>query len=176
MATTPRALAKRKRKLRVGGYQLSEAVAWTLDRFFQGRPIWHGSLWRHVADLSVRQALWRPTPQRHCVWEIVRHIIFWRYWLIEHAAGRSVANWKQQTWTLPETANETAWRAELRRLRSIQHSLSELFLTTPDSALLSRDASGQFSKFRWVGVLAHDSYHTGQIASLRSMMGVKPIV
>lgn len=173
--TTPPVLAKARRRRGGQGDDLSDAMAWTLNRFFRGRPIWHGSLWPHVADLTAQQALWRPTPQRHCVWEILRHIIFWRHWLIEHAAGRRIEDWKEQNWTLPEPADDTAWLAELRRLRSVQRSLTRLFRSTPSRTLLAGDAKGKFRRFWWVGVLAHDSYHTGQIALLRAMMGLKPI-
>ncbi len=173
---TPRALARRSRRLDLNGHALGDALVWTLNRFFRGRPAWHGALWPHVADLTAQQALWRPIPQRHCIWEIVRHTIFWRHWLIEHAAGRRVADWKEENWTLPEPANGTAWQAELRRLRSVQRSLNSLFRSTSDRMLLFRGANRKFRRFWWVGVLAHDSYHTGQIALLRAMMGLKPIV
>ncbi len=167
---------------------LSEAVVLTLNRFFRGRPIWHGALWPHVANLTAQQALWRPTPQRHCIWEIVRHIIFWRHWLVEHAAGRRIPDWRIHNWTLPEVTTPASWRGELRKLRASQRSLARLFRSTPGSRLLMRDDSldpqvrwhteatnGKFTKFWWLGVLAHDSYHTGQIASLRASVGLKPV-
>lgn len=142
MATVQRARTRARRGRRD---DLGDALASTLDRFFRGRPIWHGALWPHVADLTLEQALWRPAPDRHCVWEIVRH-------------------------------TTAAWQADMRRLRSVHRSLSRLFRDTSDKALLAQDSRGKFSRFWWVGVLAHDSYHTGQIAALRAMMRLKPIV
>lgn len=172
MAAAPRVKLKRKRGGR--GDELSDALALTLNRFFRGRPIWHGALWHHVSDLTAQQALWRPTPQRHCIWEVIRHVIFWRHWLVEHAAGRRIADWKAQNWTLPEPPDAAAWQADLHRLRSGQRSLTRLFRSY-GRTLLARDARGKFSRFWWVGVMAHDSYHTGQIALLRAMMGLKPV-
>lgn len=154
---------------------LNDALVLTVNRFFRGRPIWHGALWQHVAKLTTRQALWRPAPQRHCIWEIVRHIVFWRHWLLEHAAGRRILDWRVHNWTLPERADAGSWRSELRRLRASQRSLARLFRTTSARKLLARDDAGKFTRFWWLGVLAHDSYHTGQIALLRAMMGLKPV-
>lgn len=154
---------------------LSDAVTLTFNRFFRGRAIWHGALWTHVARLTVTQALWRPAPQRHCIWEIVRHIIFWRQWLVEHAAGKRIPNWKELNWTLPQRTNTASWRTELRRLRASQGSIAALFGRTSTRMLLARNSRGKFIRFWWLGVLAHDSYHTGQIATIRAVLGLKPI-
>lgn len=158
-----------------GHDDLSDALVTTINRFFRGRPIWHGALWPHVAKLTPRQALWRSAPPRHCIWEIVRHVIFWRQWLIAHAAGRRTPDWRAHNWTMPERADVTAWRRELRRLRESQQALAALFRATPAAQLLERDRKGKFKRSWWLGVLAHDSYHTGQIATIRAMMGLKPI-
>ncbi len=155
---------------------LSQILVLTLNRFFRGRPIWHGALWPHVAGLTVPQALWRPAPQRHCIWEIVRHVIFWRHWPVEHEAGRHISDWKAHNWTLPERSDAASWRAELHRLRTSQRSLAALVRTTSAKKLLTRDHNGKFIRFWWLGVLAHDSYHTGQIASLRALLGLKPVI
>jgi hypothetical protein len=171
-----RVRAKAPHRREVHGENLGEALAATLDRFFRGRPLWHGAVWPHIADLTTEQALWRPAPDRHCIWEIVRHMCLWRSWLLEHAAGRRIENWREQNWTLPESITAAAWRADLRRLRSIQGSLRRLFQNTPRKTLLARDARGTYRTFFWLGVLAHDSYHTGQIALLRAMLGLKPVL
>lgn len=175
MTPAPRARTKASRRRNSSTDGLGEALASTLERFFRGRPVWHGALWPHVSNLTVEQALWRPAPDRHCIWEIVRHIIFWRFWLLEHAAGRRIEDWKEQNWTLPPHTSDSDWQADLSRLRSVHRSLTHLFRSTSSRLLLSRDATGKFPKFRWIGVMAHDSYHTGQISSLRALMGLKPI-
>lgn len=56
------------------GDQVGQALADLLERSFREDNFWHGALWQHVTDLTVEQALWRPTPERHCVWEIVRRV------------------------------------------------------------------------------------------------------
>jgi len=154
---------------------LSDAMALTLDRFFQGRAIWHGALWKHAATLSASQARWRPAAGRRCIWEIVRHVTYWRQWLAEHAAGRRAPDWRTHSWTMPERADAAAWRKDLRRLRESQKAVRAVFQTTTGPRLLERDRKGKFKRFWWIGVLAHDSYHTGQIATLRALMGLKPI-
>lgn len=154
---------------------LSDALVATINRFFRGRPIWHGALWPHVAKLTPRQAAWRPALDRHCIWEIVRHVIFWRQWLVAHAAGARKQEWRAHNWTMPERTDTESWRRELRRLWESQRALAALFRATPSGKLLERNRKGGFERFWWLGVLAHDSYHTGQIAVLRAMMGLKPI-
>lgn len=56
---------------------------------------------------TAGQALWRPAPERHCIWEIVGHIILWRRYLLAAMAGRPRPDWRTGDWRLPERTDET---------------------------------------------------------------------
>lgn len=139
-------------------------------------PRWHGSLWHHVVELTIQQALWRPAAERHCIWEIVRHITIWRRYVIEWHAGRPRPDVDAGNWTLPDPADDAALRADLAALERTQDELVALFRSTNSEALLARNDDGTHGRFVYaVGILQHDSYHTGQIALLRAGLGLPSI-
>lgn len=156
--------------------ELGQALGDLLERSFREDNFWHGALWQHVTDLTAEQALWRPTPERHCVWEIVRHVTFWRRCLLEWYAGRPRPDVASNNWTLPEARDEGAWREDLAALEKVQEEVRGLFQSADPQALLARGDDGKYGKFVYLtGILTHDSYHTGQIAILRASMGLPPI-
>lgn len=154
---------------------LSKALAATIRQSFAGNNRWHGSLLDLVENLSAEQALWRPGPERHCIWEIVRHMTFWRRYLLERVAGRPTPDWKKNNWTLPHRRDEQAWLADLEELKHVQSKLVEWFDARDPQILLEADETGNFPQFMLeAGIIGHDSYHVGQIAILRALMGLSP--
>lgn len=155
------------------------ALAETMQRLFlKENMYWHGPLWKHVADLSVEQALWRPAPDRHCIWEHLRHIHFWRQRVITRFSGGTVPDWRPYNWTLPDPADEAAWQADLADLEKVQEALVGLCKAVKAEDLLAGNGDNEETFRRFVilvGLLSHDSYHTGQIALLRALMGLPPI-
>lgn len=155
---------------------LGPALAEAVERFFEGNNHWHGPLWKQVADLTAQQALWRPAPERHCIWEIVRHITFWRRYLLAMMAGAPTPDWRAHNWTLPERTDEAAWQEDLAELRRVQDELVAALRSRSASQLLAPDEQGRYARFVLeTGIIGHDSYHTGQIAYIRALMGRAPV-
>ena len=155
---------------------LSQALSELTERTFRTYNRWHGAVWPHVADLTIQQALWRPAAERHCIWQIVRHITIWRRYVIAWHAGRPRPDVDSGNWTQPDLADDAAWHADLAALERSQRDLVALFQSTDSQALLVRNDDGTFGQFVYiVGILNHDSYHTGQIAVLRALQGLPPI-
>src|SRR5438874_523546 len=50
-----------------------------LDEAFD-RKSWHGTNLRgSVRGVAVKEALWRPGPGRHNIWELMLHAAYWKY-------------------------------------------------------------------------------------------------
>jgi hypothetical protein len=101
-----------------GIYNPERAFIKDAETLFSGREpekwIWQAGFFQQIKDLSLKEALWKPSGDRHCIWEIVRHVNFWKSFVIatinrqerpDHEAG----NWQG----VPDTADENAWRKEL---------------------------------------------------------------
>lgn len=142
-----------------------------LNQAFDGRS-WHGTpLARSMRGVSVRQALWRPRPGRHNIWEILLHTAFWKYTVRHRLTGsadrefpRPGANWPR----LPAPANDRALARDVKLLRE-QHGLLIRTVARFPAARLSR-RGGRWSPLEQIlGIAAHDLYHCGQVQLLKRL-------
>ena len=138
-------------------------------------PSWHGTpLKGTLRGVSARDARWRPSPKRHCIWELVLHTAYWKCMVrrrllrdAQIAFPRSGANWPE----LPPRTNEAAWRRD-RALLDEQHALLRRAIVGLDPRQLER--RGWHSKWpikaEICGIASHDLYHAGQIQLLKRLM------
>jgi uncharacterized damage-inducible protein DinB len=139
---------------------------------------WQPSLTEALQGLTAAQAAWTPAPDRHSIWQIVRHLILWKRGVLDAWNGHppdgeqlSARDWQ------PAAGNEADWERDRRTLLEI----STQFLTRAqalDDAGLSRQivwySSGatQPLAMRVVRTTTHDVYHAGQIRYLRALQGI----
>lgn len=138
-------------------------------------PSWHGTpLKGTIRGVSAREALWRPGPRRHCIWELVLHTAYWKCMVRRRllrdpdvSFPRAGANWP----ALPDRPNDVAWRRD-RALLDEQHRLLRSAIAGLRPAQLGR--RGWRSKWRIkaeiYGIASHDLYHAGQIQILKRLM------
>lgn len=128
--------------------------------------LWAGSWRQSVADLSPQQAAWKPSPDRHSIWQIVSHVVFWREVSQRTLAGQpkpDEAEIARRNYPDPPAVNDDAWNATRASLEKTQRDIAAVLA---DTAI---DPS------RLLYVLAHDAYHMGQISYVRSLQGMPPI-
>lgn len=137
-------------------------------------PAWHGTpLKGTVRGVRVREARWRPSPGRHCIWDLVLHTAYWKCMVRrrllrdpEIAFPRDGANWP----ALPRRPDEAAWKRD-RALLDEQHALLRDAIARLKPAQLGR--RGWRSKWRVAqeiyGIASHDLYHAGQIQILKRL-------
>lgn len=139
-------------------------------------PSWHGTpLKGALRGLTVRDALWRPGPDRggHCIWDLVLHTAYWKCMVRrrlsrdpEISFPREGANFP----SLPKRPDASDWKRD-RALLDEQHALLRRAITQLDPAQLER--RGWRSKWRTkqeiYGIASHDLYHAGQIQLLKRL-------
>lgn len=131
---------------------------------------WRDGLWaapwsRALDDLSPDQFIWRPQAQRHCIWQYVDHMLFWRDVALRRTRGEQVAPDEQQRRNFVVPPEPSPSMAEELRRRWRQSHEQVRCAMADESAALDRL---QYLAF-------HDSYHVGQIMLLRGMLGLPPI-
>ena len=136
------------------------------------RASWDGegwiASWRGAcADLSAAQAGWKPSPDRHSIWQNVNHVIFWRDFTSCIAEGRPKPS-QEQTERL-----NFADRAELTDA-AWRKTLADLEKSHRDIEAIIGDQNRSIDRVKHH--LSHDPYHLGQIMLLRALQGLKPLV
>lgn len=148
--------------------QLLELLAHAYDR-----PTWHGpNLHGALTDVRLEQALWRPVPERHNIWELVLHCAFWKHvvirWLEGHNDEEGFSRQPKDFPALPD-ATEENWDMDLALLERTHRALLERAAAFDETRLSERTAAGNQRTFAELifGVANHDLYHAGQIRLLR---------
>jgi hypothetical protein len=138
--------------------------------FFFGKNFWQAGLLEQITDISLKEALWRPAPERHCIWEYLRHINFWKEWAIIYIEDGKKLNAKEKNWeALPEKQTEENWQLEIEKTKLIH----EHFTNASEKLGNSLYESTEENVIYFRQVLLHDSYHTGQIGLVRVLQGLK---
>lgn len=146
-----------------------------LDSVFDGRA-WHGTTLRGaVRGLSPGEALWRPGPRRHCIWDLLLHTAYWKYVTRRRltnarkgAFPREGSNWPR----LPRVRDEAAWRKDVALLVEEHRRLIETVAAFPARRLDRRPPKGKWTFAQQIhGAAAHDVYHAGQIQLLKRLRG-----
>jgi uncharacterized damage-inducible protein DinB len=144
-----------------------------LDQAFN-KSAWHGTnLFGSVSRLSSAQAVWRPTPKNHNIWEIVLHTAYWKYAvrrrLTEQKRGsfpRRPSDWPK----LPESLSVGSWKKDRDLLMQQHNLLRQAVLDCPSSRLNAVSRTSKWTLAQVIyGVASHDLYHAGQIQLLKRL-------
>ena len=153
--------------------KINQAFLKDIREFFDGGNSWQAGLYQLVSSLTCDQALWKPSPERHCIWEILRHVNFWKKQAIAEFLNKytkedgKAGNWSR----LPSDISQESWKRELEYTRTL-HEDAVGFISEGKIDLLDRE-NETISFLRQM--FFHDAYHAGQIGFLRVMQGLKPI-
>jgi len=146
-----------------------------LDQGFDRRA-WHGTnLMGSLRGVGVEEALFRPNPHRHNVWELAVHAAYWKYAVRRRLTGEkrgSFAFAGSNFFPRPDERGATAkaWSEDLKLLRAEHRALRAVV-----EGLRSADLARLSPKKSWTtadtvaGVASHDIYHAGQIQLLRRL-------
>ncbi len=136
---------------------------------------WHVPVLAALDGLTAPQAAWKPSPERHSVWQIADHLAFWKEYLLRRLRGapRRPTGWaKGLDWRAIPEVTEAAWTAAVQRLVDAQAALkAELGLRT-DEDLEKPLPDSPFPLYSIQTMVIHDAYHCGQICYIRALQGI----
>lgn len=144
------------------------------------RKSWHGTNLRgSIRGLDVRQASWRPQPERHNIWEHVLHCAYWKYTVRRRLMGEKRGSFtlKGSNWFERPTAtdrSESSWKEAVDLLAENHRLLLTSIMELSPDQLNKPAAGGETSILTLItGIAAHDTYHAGQIQLLKKLMSAK---
>ena len=170
---------KRSTVKKAPGLKLGALLIGMMEGAFK-EGTWQPSLWNAVKNLTVEQALWRPAPDRHNIWDLVDHVILWKKSAVDRvSAGRwseSIPDYGTLDWQPISGIDEEDWRAALGRLQAVHEKLLTVVRRKSDARLLGpyKGKTRSFPLYRLVeGAFTHDVYHAGQIRALAAAQGIQ---
>ena len=149
-----------------------------LDQAFD-RKSWHGTTLKGaLRGVTPEEALWRPAPGRHNVWELTLHAAYWKYAVRRRLAGAAIGSFdrKPSNWpAIPNPADLRAWKRDVAFLDAEHRKLREVVSGLTVATLKRRSPRGVWTYAEEIhGVAAHDLYHTGQIQLIKRLSSRDP--
>src|SRR5262245_53431516 len=155
---------------------MDAAVKILLDLLDEGfdHVAWHGPTLRgSIRGVDAARASWKPSPNRHSIWELTVHAAYWKYAVRQRISGgkRGSFAYPGSNWfPRPASLDEQAWRADVKLLVDEHRRLREV-VARLQARDLSRRVAGRRQTFAYTirGIAAHDLYHAGQIQLLKRL-------
>lgn len=131
---------------------------------------WHGpALMKLLEDVTAPQALARPLPGAHNIWEISLHITAWLRACRNRLEGQRAELSSTEDWPPLRDPDDAGWNKVRRDLLGAGDELSAAITRLDDSRLEQPILEGMRSVYVTLhGVIQHSLYHAGQIAILRN--------
>jgi uncharacterized damage-inducible protein DinB len=137
-----------------------------------GPKAWHGTALKGaVRGISAKQALWRPAPGRHNIWELVLHMAYWKYTVTRRLGGGARGSFPREgsDWIPVSDRSEKAWKADVALLHQQHAALIKAVTQLPAAKLNFRNGSKWTHAEQIAGAAAHDLYHTGQLQLIKKL-------
>ena len=154
-----------------------QALIKRFETVYEGQP-WYGSsmlssLKKIAPELITRSLI----PGKKNIAELVRHIVAWRLFLIEHLKGNHSYQIDLDTELDWPPVQGLGWEELLEELAESQQTIIELLGGQEDAILKKIMSHGKNEySFRYLieGVIQHDIYHLGQINLIRVLLEAQP--
>ena len=154
---------------------LRDHLVWGMEQCFdEGKGIESNSYLEELKELTPQQAAWTPPGGSPSIWNIVNHTAEWAGTILKRTRGDLEKY--TDTWAEPEIVTEEKWHESVEQLKNIHAALID-HLGNIDDAQLAKQVSPKSTGFNWdmayAGLIVHAGYHTGQIAKLKELQGIK---
>lgn len=151
-----------------------ELLLEVMDQAFDHKS-WHGTTLRgSLRGVTAEEAVWRPAPGRHNIWELTLHTAYWKYAVRRRLSGEAMGSFdrKPSNWPeVPTPADVRAWKRDVAFLENEHRQLREVVRTMSPADLDRRSPKGVWRNAEEIhGIAAHDLYHTGQIQLIKRLM------
>lgn len=153
----------------------SDDIADLIERVFDGDP-WHASSVADLlSDVTAAEAVARPVPGGHSIWELVLHMTGWASEVRARLDGQEAGEPEGGDWPEVAAPTEARWRAAVAGLEAAHRELAAAVRASDPGQLrkpvLDRRepalGTGLSKELTVHGLIHHTVYHAGQIAQVK---------
>ena len=139
------------------------------------KKAWHGpNLRGSLRGITVQEALWRPSPKRHNIWEILVHCAYWKYIVRRRILGEKKGSfpYKGSNWfDRSPVMDERSLREDQDILENAHRTMVAAIVALNPRDLSRIPKNSKVSNEAIIrGIASHDVYHAGQIQILKKLM------
>ncbi len=160
----------------------TDRIVHQLRRAYAGEA-WHGpALLEMLQDVTPQEAIARPIPWAHSIWEIVLHATSWVWEVTRRLQGGTPGMPEAGDWPEVTAVGEKDWNVACSTLGAAHEELAIALQAFHESELAERvgsqhspaEGTGTTYYAMLHGLAQHDAYHGGQISLLKlALRGVK---
>ena len=138
-----------------------------VDDLYDGQPWLDVTILNTLRPLSATQAAKKVSEKWNTIWEIVNHLVEWRFAVLERVKGNTSDSPDDNYFRPITDPSENAWKQTLSKLEASQEAWRN-FLDNFNEADFERTyPSNSMSYYEHIhGIIQHDAYHLGQIVLL----------
>lgn len=146
-----------------------------LNRAFRA-DAWHGpAVMEILADVTAEQAAARPLANAHTIWELVKHMAYWKEVVRERIGGAAPETDEARNFPVIRDPSPRAWVEALADLEREHAALREAVEALEDGQLDEPPPGGRSVLYVQIhGMVQHDLYHAGQIVLLKKALAGAP--
>lgn len=144
-----------------------------LKNTYSGQPWYGDGTLASLQKITAKQSFQALIPGKKSIAEILRHIVAWRLFLIEHLQGNTTYSIELNSERDWPSVKGQSWEDLLAELAASQQTIMDLLAEQGDDLLaqeLSNGADQYNFRFLIEGVIQHDLYHLGQINLIRALL------
>ena len=147
-----------------------ERIADEIGRALLGEA-WHGPALNELLDgITAEEAIQRPIPGAHNIWELVLHITSWSNIARRRITGGKVEPSEGEDWPRAGPISENRWADARAALVESHERLREIVAGMSDEDLAQNAPQSERTVAAMLyGVTQHAAYHGGQIALLKKV-------
>lgn len=126
-----------------------------------------------LTGLSWKVAGRKPDGVSHSIYQLVNHMAYWQEWAVKWLDGKSPPVPKHASGSWPGRVSPATARDWAQAVGRFKRCLKELDRRSCEENLFSKQS--RKSRLEMIQTIAlHDSYHLGQVALVRQILGVWP--
>lgn len=137
---------------------------------YAGHPWLEVTTMDTLLSLTAEQAGKRVHPRLNTIWEILNHLVQWRFNVLRRVQGEVITTPRNNYFDPVEDQSDQAWKETLDRLEASQEAWTAFLARSDDELLDGAYPPNNMSYYEHIhGIIHHDAYHLGQMVLLAKL-------